>query len=54
MNIKYLKPSEIEKESFNIIQKELDGMGKKISDELLPTVLRLIHTTADFEYADTM
>ncbi len=54
MNIKYLKPSEIEKESFNIIQKELDGMGKKIPDELLPTVLRVIHTTADFEYADTM
>ncbi len=54
MNIKYLKPSEIEKESFNIIQKELDGMGKKIPDQLLPTVLRVIHTTADFEYADTM
>lgn len=54
MNIKYLKPSEIEKESFNIIQTELDGMGRKIPKEFLPTILRVIHTTADFDYADTM
>ncbi len=49
-----IKPSEIEKESFNIIQKELTEMGKQIPEELLPTILRVIHTTADFEYADTM
>ena len=54
MNIRYLKPSEIEKESFNIIQTELDGMGRKIPKEILPTILRVIHTTADFDYADTM
>ncbi len=49
-----IKPSESEKESFNIIQKELTEMGKQIPEELLPTILRVIHTTADFEYADTM
>ena len=54
MNFNIIKPSEIEKESFNIIQKELGEMGKEIPKELLPTILRVIHTTADFEYADTM
>lgn len=29
-------------------------MGKEIPDEVEPTVVRVIHTTADFEYADTM
>ncbi len=54
MNFNIIKPSEIEKESFNIIQKELAEMGKEVQEELLPTILRVIHTTADFEYADTM
>jgi precorrin-8X/cobalt-precorrin-8 methylmutase len=54
MNFNITKPSEIEKESFNIIQNELAEMGKKVPKELLPTILRVIHTTADFEYADTM
>lgn len=54
MSFNIIKPSEIEKESFNIIQKELANMGKVVPDELIPTILRVIHTTADFEYADTM
>ncbi|WP_026670600.1 precorrin-8X methylmutase [Butyrivibrio sp. AE3006] len=54
MNIKHILPSDIEKESFRIIKSELDAMGKSVPEELLPTVLRVIHTTADFEYADTM
>ncbi len=54
MNFNITKPSEIEKESFNIIQNELAEMGKKVPEELLPTILRVIHTTADFEYADTI
>ena len=54
MNIKHIKPSDIEKESFNIIQRELGEMGKHVPDDILPTILRVIHTTADFEYADTM
>ena len=54
MELKHIRPSEIEKESFRIIKSELDQMGKSIPDELLPTVIRAIHTTADFEYADTL
>ena len=54
MNVKHILPSDIEKESFRIIKSELDAMGKTVPEELLPTVLRVIHTTADFEYADTM
>ena len=37
-----------------IIRAELARMGKEIPAELEPVVLRVIHTTADFEYADTM
>ena len=54
MEIQHIKPSDIEKESFRIIKSELDAMGKTIPEELLPTVIRVIHTTADFEYADTL
>ncbi len=54
MSIKNILPSEIEKESFRIIRSELADMGKEIPAEVEPTVVRAIHTTADFEYADTM
>ena len=54
MSIKNILPSEIEKESFRIIRSELAAMGKEIPAEVEPTVVRVIHTTADFEYADTM
>ncbi|WP_432205207.1 precorrin-8X methylmutase (plasmid) [Cetobacterium somerae] len=46
------KPQDIEKRSFEIIEEEL---GKKINEFLpnqLPIIKRVIHTTADFEYAD--
>ncbi len=54
MEPKFLRPSEIEKESFRIIKQELDELGKSFPDELMPTIQRVIHTTADFEYADTL
>ncbi len=54
MELKHIRPSDIEKESFRIIKSEMDEMGKSIPEELLPTVIRVIHTTADFEYADTL
>ncbi|SFC54865.1 precorrin-8X methylmutase [Butyrivibrio sp. YAB3001] len=54
MEIKHIRPADIEKESFRIIKSELDEMGKSIPEELLPTVIRVVHTTADFEYADTL
>lgn len=54
MSFEIIKPMEIEKESFRIIKQELDLMGKSFSEEMLPVVERVIHTTADFEYADTL
>ncbi len=54
MSIKNILPSEIEKESFRIIRSELAERGREIPAEAEPTVVRVIHTTADFEYADTM
>jgi precorrin-8X/cobalt-precorrin-8 methylmutase len=45
-------PVEIERKSFEIIEKELGGI--RIPDELKPVVFRVIHTTADFEYADIL
>lgn len=45
-------PSEIEKRSFEIITREL---GDRILDEeKAPLIKRVIHTSADFEYADTL
>lgn len=46
------KPEDIEKRSFEIITEELGEKIKKFSGEELPVVKRVIHTTADFEYAD--
>ena len=53
-NIEFVLPSEIEKRSFEIITKELEAMGKAISDEEAPVTKRVIHTSADFDYADTL
>jgi precorrin-8X/cobalt-precorrin-8 methylmutase len=54
MEIKRILPSEIEGESFRIIRQELSEMGKVVPADVEPTVVRVIHTTADFEYADTL
>ncbi len=45
-------PMDIEKKSFEMIGEEL---GNRVFDEeKLPIIKRVIHTTADFEYADTL
>ena len=54
MKIDHIKPADIENTSMQIIRGELAQMGKVIPQELAPVVLRVIHATADFEYADTM
>ncbi|QIB26440.1 precorrin-8X methylmutase [Caloranaerobacter azorensis] len=47
----YIKnPYEIEKKSFEIITKELGD--KTFSEDIGKVIKRIIHTTADFEYAD--
>jgi precorrin-8X/cobalt-precorrin-8 methylmutase len=49
--MEYVKPDEIEKRSFEIIRSEL---ARPLDPVLTPVILRVIHTTADFEYADTL
>lgn len=46
------KPMEIEKRSFEIITEELGDKVNNFTYEELQVVKRVIHTTADFEYAD--
>ena len=53
-NIEYVLPSEIEKRSFEIIQKELSDMGIVLPKEEDRITRRVIHTSADFEYAHTL
>lgn len=45
-------PMEIEKRSFEIITEELGS--RVLDEEKAPIIKRVIHTTADFEYADTL
>ena len=47
----YIKPGEIENRSFEIIKSELP---RPLDPVLAPVILRVIHTTADFEYMDTL
>ncbi len=47
-----MKPEEIEAESFAIITRELGDTA--LPEEIAPVVKRVIHTTADFDYAHTL
>jgi len=51
MNLEYVLPADIEKRSFEIIESELKA---EIPEEFKPVVIRAIHTTADFEYAENL
>ena len=52
MNIQNLPPMEIERESFRIITEELGD--RTLDPEQAPILKRVIHTTADFDYADNL
>lgn len=52
MELEYVLPEDIEKRSFEIIQSELGQ--RVIPEDIRPVVIRAIHTTADFEYADNL
>ena len=49
-----IKPEEIEQESFRIIDAELLEQGIRLTGDTAPVIRRVIHTTADFSYVDTM
>lgn len=52
MDREYHKPADIEKRSFEIITQELGD--RSFPEEIAPIVKRVIHTTADFDYADNL
>lgn len=49
-----LKPEAIEAESFRLITEELQEQQLEIPEKLQAIVKRVIHTTADFSYVETM
>ena len=53
-NIEFVLPADIEKRSFEIIGEELAEMGIAIPEDEAPITKRVIHTSADFDYAKTM
>ena len=52
--IEYLLPQEIEKRSFEIISEELEKRGISLPAEEARITKRVIHTSADFDYAHTL
>lgn len=52
--IEHLPPAEIEKRSFAIISQELEQRGICLPKEQENITKRVIHTSADFEYAQTL
>ncbi|SFG38163.1 precorrin-8X methylmutase [Lachnospiraceae bacterium C7] len=53
-NIEYVLPTEIEKRSFEIISKELEEKNIVLPKNEELVTKRVIHTSADFEYANTL
>lgn len=50
-----MKPEEIEKKSFEIIQQELDEIYHiKLPSDVAHIIKRVIHTTADFSFAESL
>ena len=54
MELEYVLPCEIENRSFEIIGRELEERGIHLPEDKAFLIKRAIHTTADFDYADTL
>lgn len=52
--LEHVLPSDIEKTSFSIIARELEEKNISLPDGLAPVIMRVIHTTADFDYAQSL
>lgn len=52
--IEHLQPMEIEKRSFEILSQELEKRRIVLPADQEPITKRVIHTSADFEYVDTL
>lgn len=49
-----VEPAKIEAESFRIIGERLDEMNIVLPEKEAPVIKRVIHTTADFSFVDTL
>ena len=52
MKLEHGTPMDIEGESMRIIQAELEARGIVLPPDRAAVVKRVIHTTADFDYAE--
>ena len=52
--IRHVLPEDIEKTSFSIIEQELREKGREIPEDKKHVILRVIHTTADFDFVGNM
>lgn len=51
MKPEFVLPADIERRSFEIIESELPH---EIPPQIRPIVMRVIHTTADFDYLESL
>ena len=54
METKHILPADIESTSMAIITKELEEAGIVLPEENAPVIRRVIHTSADFDYAKNL
>ena len=54
MDIQYFLPGDIEKRSFEIIARELSERKIVLPESERPVTMRVIHTSADFDYAENL
>ena len=52
--MEHTRPADIERASLAIIRAELADRGVALPEDAAPVVLRVIHTTADFDYAENL
>ncbi len=52
--LEVVAPAQIEARSFQIIGEELERLGRTLDPAAAPIIKRVIHATADFEFADTL
>ena len=54
LKLEYVRPEDIEKRSFEIIASEIAERGVVLDPKIAPVMMRVIHTTADFDYLDNL
>ena len=54
MKLEYVRPEDIEKRSFEIISEEIGKIGIALDPKQAPVLMRVIHTTADFDYLENL